>query len=119
VPQGGPISVTTLGGTGTSTAVFVVQHARSVWLSVGQRASGDVTVTDGFAACGASVPVKIQHFDKGHGKWKTVASVLTKADGGYSARGVEESGRYRAIAKRVKLGSGDMCVKGLSPIAKK
>jgi subtilisin-like proprotein convertase family protein len=121
VPAGagtGPISVTTPGGTGTSSAGFVVKHARSISLAVGRRATGVVSVTDGFSACRSGVPVKVQHLNKTTGKWQTVASVLTKANGSYSASGVGESGKYRAIAKKTTLSSGDRCLKHLSPIVR-
>jgi len=117
VPAGasaGPISVTTPGGTGTSSTDFVVRHARDISLTLGSsKASGDVSVTDGFAACASGVPVKVQYRDGG--VWRTVASVLTNPSGNYSAGGVSASGRYRAIAGATTLDSGDRCVKDVSP----
>jgi subtilisin-like proprotein convertase family protein len=120
VPAGastGPISVTTPSGTGTSSADFVVKHARSISLDVGRKARGQVSVTDGFSACASEVPVRIQHFDAGTGRWKTVASALTKANGSYTAGGVADSGKYRAIAKKTTLPTGDKCLKATSPVA--
>ena len=117
VPAGasaGPISVATPGGTGTSSTDFVVRHARDISLTLGSsKASGDVSVTDGFAACASGVPVKVQYRDGG--VWRTVASVLTNPSGNYSAGGVSASGRYRAIAGATTLDSGDRCVKDVSP----
>ncbi|MEW6059113.1 MAG: IPT/TIG domain-containing protein, partial [Actinomycetota bacterium] len=119
VPEGasaGPIAVTTPGGTGTSATDFVVRHARDVSLALGaSEASGTVEVLDGFGACASEVPVRVQ-FREG-GTWRTVASVLTDESGGYSAGGVSGSGRYRAIAGATTLGSGDRCIKDVSPTA--
>ncbi len=122
VPAGastGPISVTTPSGTGTSSANFVVQHARSISLDVGTKARGNVSVTDGFSACASGVPVRVQHFNSTTGRWQTVESVLTRANGSYSAGGVADSGRYRAIAKKTTLSTGDKCLKATSAVADK
>ena len=93
VPAGagtGAIAVTTPTlGTLTSSTDFVVNHARNASIALsGKKATGDVTATDGFTKCAATVPVNIQHLKKG--KWKTVAGVLTKADGSYKAVGLTE-----------------------------
>jgi subtilisin-like proprotein convertase family protein len=121
VPAGattGSIAVTVPVGTVTSTAALVVNHARDVSLTLsGKKAIGTVNVKDGFSACGASVPVKVQHLE--HGKWKTVAGVLTKADGSYKAVGLGDPGKYRTVAKKTTLSSGDVCLKDISPIDKK
>ncbi|MGZ5300844.1 MAG: IPT/TIG domain-containing protein [Actinomycetota bacterium] len=122
VPAGagtGPIAVTTPTlGTLTSSTDFVVNHARNVSIALsGKKAKGDVTVTDGFTKCASTVPVNIQHLKKG--KWKTVASVLTKSDGSYKAVGLTLKGKYRAVAKKTTLPSGDVCVKDISPVVKK
>jgi subtilisin-like proprotein convertase family protein len=121
VPAGagtGPISVTIPAGTLTSSSDFVVDHERNVSLTLnGKKARGTVDVTDGFADCGASVPVKVQHLQ--HGKWKTVAGVLTHANGSYHATGLLDPGKYRAVAKKTTLSSGDVCLKNVSPVAKK
>ena len=118
VPAGastGPIAITTPGGTGTSATNFVVRHARDISLTLGRKARGTVNVTDGFAACASGVPVRVQHYESG--RWRTVASVLTNAGGAYSASGVSEWGSYRAIARATTLGSGDKCMKDISPTA--
>ena len=83
----------------------------------GKKATGDVTATDGFTKCASTVPVNVQHLKKG--KWKTVAGVLTKADGSYKAVGLTEKGKYRAVAKKTTLSSGDVCSKDISPVVKK
>jgi len=118
VPAGastGPIAITTPGGTGTSATNFVVRHARDISLTLGRRARGTVNVTDGFAACALGVPVRVQHYNGV--RWVTVASVLTNASGNYSAAGVSAWGSYRAIARATTLGSGDKCMKDISPTA--
>jgi len=121
VPAGastGPISVTTAGGTGTSATDFVVKHARDVSLTLGgSRAKGKVNVTDGFAACASGVSVRVQRYERG--VWRTVAGVLTKVSGVYSAGGVSVPGRYRAVARATTLGSGDKCMKDVSPTARR
>jgi hypothetical protein len=122
VPAGagtGAIAVTTPTlGTLTSSTDFVVNHARNVSIALsGKKAKGDVTATDGFTKCASTVPVNIQHLKKG--KWKTVAGVLTKSDGSYKAVGLTLKGKYRAVAKKTTLPSGDVCVKDISPVVKK
>ena len=118
VPAGaytGSVSVTTSRGTAASDAHFVVKHPRDVSINVsGSKAKGQISVTDGFSSCRSSVPVKVQH--QVHGTWTTVAGVLTKSDGSYKAIGLHHRGKYRTVAKKTKLGSGDVCLKDVSPI---
>ena len=121
VPAGastGPISVTTpTFGTLTSPSEFVVVHDRKISINLhGTKAIGDVNVTDGYTTCGQNVPVKVQHLE--HGKWKTVAGVLTKADGSYKAIGLQDQGKYRAVAKHATVGSGNVCSRATSPTVK-
>lgn len=117
VPAGvstGPISLTTPGGRPTSATNFVVKHARNVSLTVsGNKATGTVNVTDGFTACRSRVPVKVQHRENGN--WKTVGSTLTKSNGTYKVPGLTDPGRYRTLAKKTTLSSGDVCLKDISP----
>jgi subtilisin-like proprotein convertase family protein len=126
VPAGagtGPITViipATIGHPAATlvTSAFVVNHERNVSLTLsGKKAIGTVNVKDGFSACGASVPVNVQHLE--HGKWKTKAGVLTKADGSYKAVGLDDPGKYRTVAKKTTLSSGDVCLKDISPVDKK
>lgn len=122
VPAGagtGPIVVTTPAfGNLTSSTDFVVNHARNISIALsGKKANGDVTATDGYTKCATTVPVNIQHLKKG--KWKIVAGVLTKSDGSYKAVGLTEKGKYRAVAKKTTLASGDICLKDISPVVKK
>lgn len=117
VPKGavtGPIAVTNAAGTGTSASNFtVLSHQRNVSLNLpGSRAKGKVTVPDGFTACAANVPVKVQHLV--HGKWKNVASLTTSSSGAFGVGGVSEDGKYRAIAGKVTVGT-DVCLKAKSP----
>jgi len=96
----GKIKVTTPGGSATSTADFTVStvHSRSVTLSLRKHlvARGMVSVGDGFTACVASVPVKIQHRVSGH--WKAVGSTTTTSTGAYKKRIPDKPGKYRARA---------------------
>ena len=117
----GPIKVTTPGGTATSTTNFTVSktHSRSVTLSLKKhlRAKGVVSVGDGFTACTASVPVKIQR--RVSGNWKSVGSTTTDASGSYSKKIKDKPGKYRAKAPKVALNNGvDVCLGDTSPTRK-
>jgi hypothetical protein len=85
-------------------------HTRNVTLNLRKHlvARGKVTVTDGFTACTASVPVKIQRRVSGH--WRTVGSTTTSDTGAYKKRIRDKGGKYRARATRVSLNNGaDLC----------
>jgi hypothetical protein len=115
----GKIKVTTPGGSATSTADFVVSivHSRSVTLKLSKHvvAKGVVSVGDGFTACAASVPVKIQR--KTSSGWKNVGSATTTASGSYSKKVKDKTGKYRAQAKKITLNTGaDVCKKATSPV---
>ena len=124
VPTGattGKISVTTPSGTGTSTANFTVSntHSRSVTLGLKKHlvAKGAVRVGDGFTACAASVPVKIQR--KTRSGWKSVGSTTTDASGSYKKKIKDKPGKYRAKAPKVALNNGvDVCLGDTSPTRK-
>jgi IPT/TIG domain len=117
----GPIRVTTPGGTATSTTNFTVStvHSRSVTLTLKKHvvAKGVVSVGDGFTACVASVPVKIQR--RVSGNWKAVGSTTTTASGSYSKKIKDKTGKYRAKAPKVTLNAGvDICKGAKSPVRK-
>ena len=114
----GRIRVTNGGGTATSATDFTVSktHSRSVTLSLKKhlRAKGVVSVGDGFTACTASVPVKIQR--RVSGNWKSVGSTTTDASGSYSKKIKDKPGKYRAKAPKVALNNGvDVCLGDTSP----
>ena len=114
----GQIRVTTPGGTATSTTSFTVSktHSRSITFKLKKsgKASGAVSVGDGFTACTASVPVKIQR--RSNGNWKNVGTTTTTATGSYSKKTKGKPGKYRAIAPKVVLNNGvDLCLKDKSP----
>ena len=119
VPVGavsGPVSVSSSNVNVSSSTDFVVMHPRDISIDLnGHKARGTVEVKDGFAACGSTVPVKVQHLEQGH--WRTVAGAATKHDGSYKALGLDDPGKYRAVARKTTLSSGDVCLKHISPTA--
>jgi subtilisin-like proprotein convertase family protein len=121
IPAGagtGLLTVTNAGGTGTSTARFVVQHDRSLSLVVTQnRAKGRLTADDGFAKAAAGVPVRLQR--RTLAVWRTVGRDLTTAKGRYTFTGQFGSGRYRVLAPRTTLSSGDIALRAASPIVRR
>jgi hypothetical protein len=121
VPAGaatGPVRVTVPAGSAASATDFVVRHGRSLTLTItGKKGRGALAVEDGFDACAANVPVRIQH--RRHGRWATVASGRTKGDGTFVLPGLKRDGRYRALAKPTTLADGDVCLKATSPVARK
>ena len=114
----GTIKVTTPGGSATTATNFTVSktHSRSITFKLKKsgKASGAVSVGDGFTACTASVPVKIQR--KSNGNWKNAGTTTTTATGSYSKKTKGKPGKYRAIAPKVALNNGvDVCLKDKSP----
>jgi hypothetical protein len=117
VPPGagtGPISVATGAGTATSAGAFVVQHARSLGLHA-KAARGSLSVPDGWGACAAQVPVRLQRAQHG-GTFRTVTTDLTNGAGTYRFADPDEPGRYRVVARKLTLGSADVCLRAVSPI---
>jgi hypothetical protein len=121
VPAGavtGQIGVSTPTGSALSAGVFTVTtvsaiHARSVsFYRASGRAKGRVSVLDGFSACRSGVPIKLQ---EKRGRWVTVATGTTSATGGFRATGLELQTRYRIVAPRKVVSTGDVCSKAVSP----
>jgi subtilisin-like proprotein convertase family protein len=102
--SGGPITITTPGGTATSASSFTVNHARTMTLTVtNKKVKGTVSVTDGFAACASAVPVKVEV--KEEGSWHALGTPTTSSTGGYSVGRQGTEGKYRATATAVTQGS--------------
>ncbi|MBX5442654.1 MAG: IPT/TIG domain-containing protein [Solirubrobacteraceae bacterium] len=120
VPTGagaGTVTVTTPGGTASSPSPFTVSHSRRVSLSLSRtRARGSVTAVDGFTKCSQQVAVRVQR--RVSGSWRTVGSDITDGNGRYSVGNVRTAGRYRAVAVRQTLSSGDVCSRKASASAR-
>lgn len=126
----GPIKVTTFAGTGgtaTSTGSFTVvtdpalcapptPFARSISLSLRKHlvARGKVSVGDGFTDCTASVRVKVQR--RVSGRWRTVGRTTTTDTGAYKKQIRDRTGRYRSVATKVTLESGEICPRAVSHV---
>ena len=120
VPSGattGSISLTTPGGTVTSTTSFTVVtfHSRTVTLNLNRHlvARGAVTAADAFAACVDGVSVKVQKRRLGGG-WRTVRTTATAIGGTYHVRLPDEQGAYRALVPRSGT-TTDVCMRDRSP----
>jgi hypothetical protein len=79
----------------------VIEISRSVTLRVVRSlvARGVVSADNGYTACAASVPVKIQR--RVAGKWNTVRTTTTSPTGSYKRRIPDKAGRYRATAPMI------------------
>jgi hypothetical protein len=118
----GQITVTTAGGTATSSGGFTVtaisKHTRSVTLKLKGSlvATGTITVADGFSSCRSNMIVKIQH--RKNGSWEPVGRDRTDSRGRFSEHLEDRNGKYRAIAtKQAMNGGDDICMADASPTA--
>jgi len=97
----------------------VIETSRSVTLRVARSlvARGAVGADNGFTACAASVPVKIQR--RVAGEWKTVRTTTTSPTGSYKRRIPDKDGWYRATAPRIflsRFGGSSSCLRAISPV---
>ncbi len=106
VATSGPVTVRTPDGTAVSSSSFQVTtptHERTISLSLPRhRARGSVRVPDGYVACASGVSVRVQR--NVNGDWRTVARLVTGSGGSFRTTGINEPGRYRAVAQEVTLG---------------
>jgi hypothetical protein len=77
-------------------------------------ARGAVSADNGYTACAASVPVKIQR--RVAGEWNTVRTTTTSPTGSYSRRIPDKAGRYRAMAPKIFLFGPSSCLRAISPV---
>jgi subtilisin-like proprotein convertase family protein len=109
----GPVAVTSPGGTGASTQMFIVRHARTASLNITKsKASGRLLAADGFSKAASGVSVRLQK--RTLGVWHTVTSKRTNATGRYSFSG-HYSGRFRILAPQATLSTGDVALQATSP----
>jgi hypothetical protein len=106
------VSLTGRGGVGE------VRHARS--LTMGLRgdlvAKGRVSAADDFAGCEAGVTVKIQR--QRQGRWRTIDTSVTDAEGLYREAIPDRSGSYRAVVGMSAMNAGqDICRRAVSPVS--
>ena len=107
--------------TGTVDCFDVIETSRSVTLRVVRSlvARGAVSADNGFTACAASVPVKIQR--RVAGKWKTVRTTTTSPTGSYKRRIPDKPGMHRATAPRIflsRFGGFSSCLRAISLTAR-
>jgi IPT/TIG domain len=94
------------------------ETSRSVTLRLVRSlvARGVVSADNGFTACAASVPVKIQR--RVAGEWETVRTTTASPTGSYRRRIPDKAGRYRATAPKFFLGYEFVppsCLPAISP----
>jgi len=82
-------------------------------------ARGKVTTSSATApaGCTAAVPVKIQRRRAGGG-WRTVGSTTTSDTGGYRKKIRNRHGKYRSLAPKLTLASGDVCSRAVSKVVR-
>jgi hypothetical protein len=82
------------------------ETSRSMTLRVARSlvARGTVSADNGYTACAASVPVKIQR--RVAGGWETVRTTTTSPTGSYKRRIPDKPGRYRATAPKIFVSYG-------------
>jgi hypothetical protein len=133
----GPIKVTTFsstiatGGTVTSTTSFTVAtdaapctapapFARSITLRLRDalvaRGKVSASLATAPAGCTAGVPVKIQR--RRPGAWRTVGSTTTSDTGAYRKKIRNRHGKYRSLAPKLTLASGDVCKRDVSNVVR-
>ena len=112
----GKIDVSVPTGTLTSADEFVIQHLRTISLSLGGslQASGRVVCQDGTTTCAQNVPVRVQR--RIEGRWRNVGTGVTDASGNYSIPVPNKDGKYRAVASRTGLPNGDACRRANSDV---
>jgi hypothetical protein len=131
----GPIRVTTFataGGTVDTTATFDVvtdpalcavalPFARSITLRLRDalvaRGKVSASLATAPAGCTAAVPVKIQRRRPG-GAWRTVGSTTTSDTGAYRKKIRNRHGKYRSLAPKLTLASGDVCGRDVSNVVR-
>jgi hypothetical protein len=128
----GPVKVIAGGGTAFSTESFAVPPpdcpppggvgiARNITLRLRDAlvARGKVTspVATAPAECTAGVPVKIQRRRAGGG-WRTVGKTTTSDTGGYRKKIRNRHGKYRSLAPKVTLTSGEVCSRDVSKVVR-
>jgi hypothetical protein len=105
----------------TATAQFTVTgpstFARSVTLNLSRHllVRGFV-ISSGSTGCDSYVDVRIQR-ERVTG-WRTVARDTTFAGGRYLETVPDRVGRYRTVAPKLELSSGDVCVRAVSNVTR-
>jgi hypothetical protein len=91
-----------------------ITHGRTVSLGLRKHivARGVVTAVDGFGACAAGEPVRIERKKAG---WKLVKGAVTDGSGRYKVRLGDREGRYRAVLAAGAESATDRCGAAFSP----
>jgi hypothetical protein len=128
----GPVKVIAGGGTAFSEDSFAVPPpdcpppggvgiARNITLRLRDAlvARGKVTSPEATApaGCTAGVPVKIQRRRAGGG-WRTVGKTTTSDTGGYRKKIRNRHGKYRSLAPKLTLTSGELCSRAVSRVVR-